>query len=66
MRIHLEKIDSTKVWEIVDLKAFKSQKHFVAANWMSIVQAKCALGGLKGINTCRIRTTTDMPMPFIS
>ncbi|MBP5574979.1 MAG: GNAT family N-acetyltransferase, partial [Bacilli bacterium] len=37
--IHLEKIDSTNIWEIVDLKVFKSQKHFVAANWMSIVQA---------------------------
>ena len=24
--IHLEKIDSTNIWEIVDLKVFKSQK----------------------------------------
>ena len=37
--IHLEKIDSTNIWEIVDLKVFKSQKEFVAANWVSIVQA---------------------------
>ena len=37
--IHLEKIDSTNIWEIVDLKVFKSQKSFVAANWESIVQA---------------------------
>ena len=37
--IHLEKIDSTNIWEIVDLKVFKSQKSFVAANWVSIVQA---------------------------
>ena len=37
--IHLGKIDSTNIWEIVDLKVFKSQKSFVAANWVSIVQA---------------------------
>ena len=37
--IHLEKIDSTNIWETVDLKVFKSQKNFVAANWVSIVQA---------------------------
>ena len=37
--IHLEKIDSTNIWEIVDLKVFQSQKSFVAANWVSIVQA---------------------------
>ena len=37
--IHLEKIDSTNIWEIVDLKVFQSQKNFVAANWVSIVQA---------------------------
>ncbi len=37
--IHLEIIDSTNIWEIVDLKVFKSQKNFVAENWVSIVQA---------------------------
>jgi diamine N-acetyltransferase len=37
--IHLEKIDSTNIWEIVDLRVFKSQKNFVAENWKSIVQA---------------------------
>ena len=37
--IHLEKIDSANIWEIVDLKVFKSQKSFVAANWVSLVQA---------------------------
>ena len=37
--IHLEKIDSTNIWEIIDLKVFKAQKNFIAANWVSIVQA---------------------------
>ena len=37
--IHLEKIDSSNIWEIVDLKVFRAQKNFVAENWVSIVQA---------------------------
>ena len=37
--IHLEKIDHKNVWDVVDLKVFRSQKHFVAENWVSIVQA---------------------------
>ena len=43
--IHLEKIDSTNVWEIVDLKVFKSQKSFVAANEISIIEAYIAITG---------------------
>ena len=35
----MEKIDSSNIWEIVDLKVFKYQKSFVAENWVSIVQA---------------------------
>ena len=37
--IHLETIDSSNIWDIVDLKVFKYQKSFVAENWVSIVQA---------------------------
>ena len=37
--IHLEKIDSANIWQIVDLKVFRHQKSFVAENWVSIVQA---------------------------
>ena len=37
--VHLEKIDPSNIWDIVDLKVFKTQKNFVAANWVSIVQA---------------------------
>ena len=43
--IHLEKIDSTNVWEIIDLKVFKSQKSFVAANEISIIEAYIAITG---------------------
>ena len=37
--VHLEKIDSENIWDIVALKVFKYQKSFVAENWVSIVQA---------------------------
>ncbi|MBR4206548.1 MAG: GNAT family N-acetyltransferase [Clostridia bacterium] len=37
--IHLEKIDSKNIWDIVNLKVFRYQKNFVAENWVSIVQA---------------------------
>ncbi len=37
--IHLERIDHKNVWDIIDLKVFRSQKEFVASNSISIVQA---------------------------
>ena len=37
--LHLEKLDHKNIWDIVNLKVFKSQKDFVAPNWASIVQA---------------------------
>ena len=37
--LHLEKLDHKNIWDIVNLKVFKSQKGFVAPNWASIVQA---------------------------
>lgn len=37
--LHLERIDHKNVWEIIDLKVFKSQKNFVAPNWASIIEA---------------------------
>ncbi|MBO4353722.1 MAG: GNAT family N-acetyltransferase [Clostridia bacterium] len=42
--IHLEKIDPRNVWDVIDLKVKKEQKNFVAANWVSIVQAYAAIG----------------------
>ncbi len=37
--LHLEKIDHKNVWDVIDLKVFRTQKDFVAPNWASIVQA---------------------------
>ena len=37
--LHLEKIDHKNVWDVIDLKVFRTQKNFVAPNWVSIVQA---------------------------
>ena len=37
--VHLEKIGHKNVWDIVDLKLFRSQKSFVADNMVSLVQA---------------------------
>ena len=42
--LHLEKIDHRNIWDIVDLKVFRSQKHFVASNLLSIAQAYAAAG----------------------
>ncbi len=42
--IRLERIDYKNVWDIIDLKVFKSQKNFVASNTISIVQAYSVLG----------------------
>ncbi len=39
MSIRLEKIDHKNIWDVVDLMVFRSQKNFVAPNWVSIVQA---------------------------
>ena len=42
--IHLEKIDSQNVWDVLDLKLRREQKDFVAPNEISIVQAYTAIG----------------------
>ena len=42
--IHLEKIDPSNVWDVIDLKVKKEQKNFVASNDISIVQAFAAIG----------------------
>lgn len=42
--LHLEKIDYKNVWDILDLKVFRSQKSFVAGNDISIVQAYSVQG----------------------
>ncbi len=42
--LHLEKIDHKNVWDIIDLKVFRSQKDFVAPNDISIVTAYAAQG----------------------
>ena len=42
--IHLEKIDYKNVWDIIDLKVFRTQKHFVAENTISLVQAYSVQG----------------------
>ena len=42
--IHLEKIDVKNVWDIVDLKVAKAQKHFVSSNTGSILEAYTAIG----------------------
>ena len=42
--IHLEKIDSQNVWDVLDLKLRREQKNFVASNEISIVQAYTAIG----------------------
>ena len=43
-QIHLEKLDARNVWDVLDLKLKREQKHFVAANEISIVQAYTAQG----------------------
>ena len=42
--IHLEKIDSQNVWDVLDLKLRREQKNYVASNEISIVQAYTAIG----------------------
>ncbi|MBQ7474378.1 MAG: GNAT family N-acetyltransferase [Clostridia bacterium] len=42
--LRLEKIDHKNVWDIIDLKVFRSQKNFVAGNDISIVTAYAAQG----------------------
>ena len=37
--LHLEKIDHRNVWDVIDLKVFRKQKHFVASNGISLIQA---------------------------
>lgn len=42
--LHLEKINHKNVWDIIDLKVFRSQRNFVAPNDISIVTAYAAQG----------------------
>ena len=42
--IHLEKVDHKNLWDIIDLKVFKSQKSFVASNTGSILEAYTTQG----------------------
>ena len=42
--IRLEKIDAKNVWDVIDLKLKREQKHFVASNKTSIIQAYTAIG----------------------
>ena len=42
--IHLVKIDTQNVWDILDLKVKQAQKEFVAPNDISLIQAYVAAG----------------------
>ena len=42
--IHLEKIDASNAWDIMDLKVARSQREFVASNTESIATAYVAIG----------------------
>ena len=42
--IHLEKIDTKNLWDVIGLKVKKEQKEFVAPNDMSILEAYTAIG----------------------
>ena len=42
--IHLEKINSNNVWDIVDLKVAEDQEGFVASNSDSIIEAYTTIG----------------------
>ena len=42
--IHLEKIDVKNIWDILELKVAESQKHFVASNNESIIDAYTTIG----------------------
>ena len=42
--LHLEKINSENIWDIVNLNVFRHQKHFVASNLVSIAQAYGVMG----------------------
>ena len=41
--LHLEKINGRNVWDILKLKVSESQKEFVAANDISIIEAYTAI-----------------------
>ncbi|MBO4331272.1 MAG: GNAT family N-acetyltransferase, partial [Oscillospiraceae bacterium] len=42
--VHLEKIDTKNVWDVVSLKVGKKQKYFVATNKNSIIEAYTTIG----------------------
>ncbi len=43
--LHLEKVNGNNVWDILKLTVSESQKNFVAANEISIVEAYTAISG---------------------
>ena len=42
--IHLEKVDARNLWDVIELKVSRAQKHFVASNDISILQAYVTAG----------------------
>ena len=43
--LHLEKVNGNSVWDILKLTVSESQKNFVAANEISIIEAYTAITG---------------------
>ena len=43
--LHLEKVNGNNVWDILKLTVSESQKNFVAANEISIIEAYTAITG---------------------
>ena len=43
--LHLEKVNGGNVWELLKLTVFESQKNFVAANDISIIEAYTTIAG---------------------
>ncbi len=43
--LHLEKSNHKNIWDIADLKVFRSQKDHVAPNWASIVEENGEMDG---------------------
>ena len=43
--LHLEKINGSNVWDILKLTVSESQKNYVAANDISIIEAYTAIAG---------------------
>ena len=43
--LHLEKVNGSNVWELLKLTVSESQKSFVAANDISIIEAYTTIAG---------------------